>query len=189
MSKVAVVWSSPNTDGLTASAKDRFVNGLKLAGAETEEIHLNKKNIEHCRACGNGWGTCNKTGSCVVQDDFASVYKTLADADGIVWISAVYWSDMTECFKAFFDRLRRCDAAKNHFLAEKRCVLVACAGGTGRGTLECMTQFERGLNHMGMRVYDRISVVRYNKEYILPALEKAGETYAKTLETGFDMYY
>ena len=48
---------------------------------------------------------------------------------------------------------------------------------------------ERGLTHMGMRVYDRISVVRYNKEYLLPALEKAGETYAKTLETGFDMYY
>jgi len=40
-----------------------------------------------------------------------------------------------------------------------------------------------------MRVYDRISVVRYNKDYILPTLEKAGQTYAGTLETGFDMYY
>ena len=74
-------------------------------------------------------------------------------------------------------------------MADKRCVLVACAGGTGRGTLECLTQFERGLSHMGMRVYDRISVVRYNKDYILGALEEAGKTYAKTLETGFDMYY
>lgn len=64
---------------------------------------------------------------------------------------------MTECFKAFFDRLRRCDAAHNHVLAEKRCVLVACAGGTGRGTLECLTQMERGLTHMGMRVYSLIS--------------------------------
>lgn len=42
---------------------------------------------------------------------------------------------------------------------------------------------------MGMRVYDRIPVVRYNKDYILPMLENAGATYAKTLETGFDMYY
>jgi GTP-binding protein len=33
------------------------------------------------------------------------------------------------------------------------------------------------------------SVVRYNKDYILGALEAAGKTYAKTLETGFDMYY
>ncbi|MCR5108456.1 MAG: flavodoxin family protein [Lachnospiraceae bacterium] len=189
MKKVAVIWSSPNTDGLTASAKDQFLNGLKEAGAEAEEIHLNSKYLEHCRACGNGWGTCNKTGSCVIQDDFAGIYKTLSEADGIVWISAVYWSDMTEVFKAFFDRLRRCDAAHNHDLAEKRCVLIACAGGTGRGTLECLQQFEKGLTHMGMRVYVRISLVRYNKDYLLPTLSEAGKTYAKTLETGFDMYY
>ena len=189
MKKVAVIWSSPNTDGLTASAKNNFVDGLKKGGADVVEIHLNKKKIEHCRACGNGWGTCNKLGSCVIQDDFADIYKTLTEADGIVWVSAVYWSDMTECFKAFFDRLRRCEATINHSLANKRCVLMACAGGTGRGTLDCMQQFEKGLTHMGMRVYDRISVVRYNKDYILPALVNAGETYAKTLETGFDMYY
>ena len=32
MKKVAIVWSSPNTDGLTASAKDRIMNGLAEAG-------------------------------------------------------------------------------------------------------------------------------------------------------------
>ena len=96
---------------------------------------------------------------------------------------------MTECFKAFFDRLRRCDASHNRFLADKRCVLIACAGGTGRGTLECLTQLERGLTHMGMRAYDRIPVVRYNKDYMLPALYAAGKAYADRLENGFDMYY
>ena len=96
---------------------------------------------------------------------------------------------MTECFKVFFDRLRRCDAAHNHFLAAKRCILVACAGGTGRGTLECLTQLERGLTHIGMRVYDRIPVVRYNRDYDLPALVEAGKTYIDRLENGFDMYY
>ncbi len=189
MKKVVVIWSSPNTDGLTASAKDRVANGLRDYGAEVQEIHLNKKKLEHCRACGNGWGTCNKLGSCVIKDDFAEVYRALQEADGIVWVSAVYWSDMTECFKAFFDRLRRCDATKNHALAEKRCLLVACAGGTGRGTLECLTQLERGLTHMGMRVYDRIPVVRFNRDYMLPALYEAGKTYGECLENGFNMYY
>ena len=188
--KVAVVWSSPNTNGLTASAKEQFALGLRAAGVEVEDIHLNSKTIEHCWACGNGWGACSKTGACVIRDDdFAEIYQTVAEADGIAWISAVYWSDMTECFKAFFDRLRRCDAMHNHFLAGKRCVLVACAGGTGRGTLECLTKLERGLTHMGMRAYDRIPVVRYNREYMLPALYEAGKTYADRLENGFDMYY
>lgn len=189
MKKIAVIWSSPNKDGLTAAAKEQMMKGITVAGAQVTEIHLNSKDIGHCRACGNGWGTCNKTGSCVMGDDFEEIYQTLAEADGIVWISAVYWSDMTECFKAFFDRLRRCDATCNHYLAEKRCMLIACAGGTGRGTLECLTQLERGLTHMGMRAYDRIPVVRYNSGYILPALYEAGITYVKCLENGFDMYY
>ena len=187
--KVIVIWSSPNTNGLTASAKDQIIGGLTEAGALAEEIHLNRKKLEHCRACGNGWGTCRSEGRCVIRDDFSEIYQKLTEADGIVWISAVYWSDMTECFKACFDRLRRCDAAHNRFLAEKRCIIVACAGGTGRGTLECMTQMERGLTHMGMRLYDRIPVVRYNRDYILPVLHEAGKVYANRLETGFDMYY
>lgn len=189
MKKVVVLWSSPNTDGLTATAKNRFVDGLKESGADIEEIHLNKMNLEHCRACGNGWGSCRINGSCFIKDDFTSIYQDIAKADGIVWISAVYWSDMTECFKAFFDRLRRCDAIHNHYMSEKRCVLIACAGGTGRGTLDCLNQMEKGLTHMGMRAYDRIGVVRYNKDYMLPALQQAGKTYMECLENGFDMYY
>ena len=189
MKKVAIVWSSPNEEGLTAAAKNQIMNGLKVSTVQVDEIHLNRKKIEHCRACGNGWGTCRSKGSCVIRDEFADIYQILSEADGIVWISAVYWSDMTECFKMFFDRLRRCDAVFNHFLRDKRCILIACAGGTGRGTLECLQQMERGLTHMGMRAYDRIPVVRYNKDYILPALYEAGKTYAKCLENGFDMYY
>lgn len=187
--KVSLVWSSPNKEGLTNSAAMQFKKGLENAGVEVVEIHLNSKKIEHCKACGNGWGTCNKTGECLIKDDFSEIYQTLINSDGIVFVSAVYWSDMTECMKAFIDRLRRCEATKNHYLNEKRCVLVACAGGTGRGTLECLHQLEQALTHMGMRAYDRIPVVRYNSEYLLPALEKAGEVYADKLANGFNMYY
>ena len=48
--KAAIVWSSPNTDGLTASAKNQFMKGLTDAGGQVEEIHLNRRQIEHCRA-------------------------------------------------------------------------------------------------------------------------------------------
>ena len=81
MMNVAVIWSSPNTDGLTASAKDQFILGLTDAGTQVREIHLNRKRIEYCRACGNGWGTCNKKGTCVIQDDFVEVYQTLKEAE------------------------------------------------------------------------------------------------------------
>ena len=185
MKNVAIIWSSPNTDGLTASAKNMFVSGLTEKGIQVTDIHLNAKNIEHCKACGDGWGTCRNEGTCVIEDDFAEIFETLKKADGIVWITAVYWQDMTECFKAFFDRLRRCDAFSNRTLADKKSVLIACAGGSGRGTVECLVQMERGMNHMGMRTFDRIPVVRYNKEYMLPALQSAGKAFADCVENGF----
>ena len=189
MMKVAVIWSSPNLNGLTATAKNQFIAGLRRAGAEIEEIHLNKLHVEHCQACGDGWGSCRKTGVCWKKDDFSSIYQKLISADGIAVISAVYWHDLTECMKAFFDRLRRCETAHNHFLAGKRCILIACAGGTGLGAVECLHNMEETLKHMGMRGYDRIPVIRYNKDYMLPALEKAGEIYAHRLADGFDMQY
>ena len=48
---------------------------------------------------------------------------------------------------------------------------------------------EEALKHMGMRAYDRIPVIRYNRDYMLPALEQAGEVYVERLKDGFDMRY
>lgn len=67
LKRVAIVWSSPNTDGLTAEAKNQMMNGLTEAGIQVEEIHLNRKKLEHCRACGNGWGTCRTKGNCIIK--------------------------------------------------------------------------------------------------------------------------
>ena len=187
--KIAVIWSSANEDGLTAAAKNRFINGMKKTEAEVTEIHLNAKRLEHCRACGNGWGSCRFRGSCVIQDDFSSIYQKVFEADGIVWISAVYWHDITECMKAFMDRLRRCETGHNGFLEGKRCFLIACAGGTGLGAVECLHNMEESIKHMGMRAYDRIPVIRFNSDYILPALEQAGEVYSERVKNGFDMRY
>ncbi len=184
--KISVIWSSPNTDGLTASAKNAFVSGIGRHGTEVEEVHLNTRNIAHCRACGNGWGTCLSKGDCVLEDDFAAIYRSLRHADGIVLVTAVYWHDVTECMKAFLDRLRRCETAHNGSLAGKKCFLVACAGGSGLGAIECLHAMEETIKHMHMQACDRIPVVRFNRDYMLPALESAGTCFAGYLETEFD---
>lgn len=187
--KVTVIWSSPNPDGLTAAAKESLLRGLAEKNAEMEEFCLNQMSLKHCAACGNGWGSCREEGKCALKDDFEGIYESLVHSDGFIFVSAVYWSDMTEAMKAFVDRLRRCEAVHNHFLQGKRGLLVACAGGTGNGTLECLEQMEKALRHMSMRAYDRLPVTRFNRDYMLPALEKAGSLYADRLVTGFDMYY
>ena len=60
---------------------------------------------------------------------------------------------------------------------------------SGTGDARTPRSARRGLTRMGMRAYDRIPVVRYNRDYMLPALCEAGRTYADRLENGFNMYY
>lgn len=187
--KLLLIWASPNKDGLTAQSKNQILNGICAASAEAETIHLNHCNIEHCRACGDGWGLCRAQGNCVIQDDFSQLYDKCAKADGIIFVTPVYWHDMAECLKNFLDRLRRCEtqsrsfAERNQRLRDKYCLLVACAGGTGRGAIQCLHQMEETINHIGMIAVDRLPVIQFNRDYMLPALSGAGQKFADNLQS------
>jgi len=175
---ILVVWSSPNEHGLTAAAKDKVVEGITAAGMEAEVIHLNEKHIAACTICGNGWGTCLSDGACVQKDDFQEIYDAFRRADGIVLVTPVYWSDLSENLKALLDRMRRCEPFHNRYLRGKTCMLVACAGGSGNGTIACLSHMETTMNHMGVRALDRIPVTRFSREYMLPAIAEAGRQFA-----------
>jgi len=177
--KIEVIWSSPNTDGLTAAAAEQVCEGIREAGGEAVSVQLNRCEVAHCRACGNGWGRCSSEGCCVIEDDFAALYDALQVADAVVWVTAVYWHEMTEAMKAMMDRLRRCETAHNHALKGKKCLMVACAGGSGRGAISCLYQMEEAMNHMGMVPVDRLPVTRANRAYMLPALKAAGRAFAE----------
>lgn len=66
---------------------------------------------------------------------------------------------------------------------------IACAGGTGLGAIECLHNMEECIKHMGMRAYDRILVICFNKDYMLPALEAAGKLYGERSPDRFDIQY
>ena len=151
---------------------------IKYFSKENEEVYIVEHDFVNDR---NGRVIYSKN----KNDDFAEIYQKLQEADGIIFVSAVYWHDMTECMKVFVDRLRRCETGHNHFLKDKRVLLVACAGGTGNGAIECLHQMEEACRHMGMRAYDRIPVIRFNQDYMLPALEMAGKLYGERLPDKF----
>ena len=179
---ILVLWASPNLEGLTAQAKDRVLQGIAQTGAATETIHLNTCNLQRCLTCDNGWGTCRSKGSCIIADDFASIYEAMVRAEGLVFVTPVYWHDLAESLKSFLDRLRRCEAAHNHYLKDKKSMLVACAGGSGNGAIKCLLNLEETLKHMAMKPVERIPVIQLNKSYMLPALEGAGKAFAELIK-------
>ena len=106
--KTLIVLGSTNPDGRTAKAAGALARGIANAGGTSESVFLTKMNIERCRQCDSGgWGTCRSDGSCVIEDDFASLVDKIKSCDAVAFATPVYFSDLSESMKSFLDRLRR----------------------------------------------------------------------------------
>jgi NAD(P)H-dependent FMN reductase len=97
-----------------------------------------------------------------------------SQAEGYVFVTPVYFGEPSESFKAFFDRLRRCEATKKNgqksILADKPTVCVAAAGGSGNGTLSCLTQMDRLVRQLGSTPFDFVPVTQRSREYQLETI-------------------
>ncbi len=174
--KILALQASPNLDGLTASMAQQALAGAQGAGAETELLHLCQLNLASCRACENGWGQCRQEGRCVIDDDLEQVREKMAAADALVLSTPVYFGDVAEVLKAFFDRLRRCQFAgpEETRMSGKYILGIAAAGGSGGGGPTCLVSMERYYAHMGLRAFDQLIVTRRSRDYMLEAAHRAG---------------
>lgn len=170
--KITIFTSSPNKDGLTAACGKAAEQGAIEGGAEVVCIDLNAVAVGRCNACGNAWGTCRNSHACQVQDDFQQIHKDIADSDAYVLVTPVYWGEMSESAKSFFDRLRRCEALRKEesLMYGKLAVAVAAAGGSGNGTISSLESMERLLKHIGANIFDLISVTQKSRSYKMDTL-------------------
>ena len=175
--KVIVVMGSRNPEGQTARAAGALVEGLTGAGGEAETAFLPEMNIERCRQCDErGWGTCRSEGTCVIEDDFASLVERIVATDAAVFANPVYFADLSESMRAFLDRLRRItrhDSAKER-IAGKPAVGICVAGGGGGGAPEAALRLERTLAITGFDVVDMVPVRRQNLEMKQDVLRTTG---------------
>ena len=188
--KLLIISGTPNDDGLCHSLIRTALEAAKARGAETKIISL--KSISACHMCGkDGWGSCRIKHFCNFGEDdgFNSYQDEVHWADGFVFITPVYFGDISESMKAFIDKLRRCQAPKTwknsqekSFFNGKSSILVASAGGGGGGIPSTFVQLERAISHMGGSGYpydeewgffDYIAVNRWNQNYKRDALHSA----------------
>ena len=183
---IFIISSSPNKDGLTAACANAAIEGVRAAGVDIEEIRLNDHHVDKCHACNDGWGTCLKEHCCQELDDFQNLHARLAQAEGIVLVTPVYWGEMSESAKAFTDRLRRCEATREpgqSILFKKPVIAVAAAGGSGGGMISCLASMERWIQHVQARTFDLIPVNRWSREYKLIAIRAAGLAMANEIKS------
>lgn len=156
----------PNKIGLTFSCVEECEKELRRLGKQVEHICINKKNIKKCLACGKrGWGICLEEYKCIQKDDFNEIYEYMSDFDSYIFITPVYFWEMSESAKTFFDRLKRCDAFNDGSkIKGKKIVCIACAGGSGNGTEETLKSFDILDHFLKTQMIGRIPVTKFTFE-------------------------
>lgn len=99
--KILVLSASPRRGGNSDTLCDRFIDGAKEAGHETEKIVLRDKKIGYCLGC----GACSERGeACPQKDDMAELLDKMIGADTIVMATPVYFYTMDAQMKTLIDR-------------------------------------------------------------------------------------
>ena len=133
----------PNKKGLTFACVDECINELDKKNIQSKHICMNYKNIKKCMACGKrGWGICLEEHKCIIDDDFNEIYNIMKEYDEYIFVTPVYFWEMSESAKTFFDRLKRCDAFNDNskikgkkFISKVRAELLIWMAETVRDTL------------------------------------------------------
>lgn len=161
----------PNKKGLTMSCVEVCESKLKELGYDYEHICMNKKQINKCYACGpRGWGKCLDNHECIQKDEFNSIYKQMDNYDVYIFITPVYFHEMSESAKTFFDRLKRCDSFNDDSkIKGKKIICIACAGGSGSGTEETLNSFDTLNYFLRTNMVGRIPITKFsfNKQKLL----------------------
>ena len=101
MAKVILLNGSAHQNGCTATALKEMITVFETEGIETELIQVGNKNIRGCIACNR----CQELGKCVFDDLVNEVAPKLAEADGLVIGSPVYYGSPNGNILSFMDRL------------------------------------------------------------------------------------
>lgn len=99
--KVLVINGSPHLHGCTDRALREVEQTLKDNGVEVERVEIGNKDIRGCIGC----NFCRSHGRCVFDDAVNLTAPKLAEADGVIVGSPVYYAGCNGQALAFMDRL------------------------------------------------------------------------------------
>ncbi len=181
---IAILWASPNDNGLTAACVEAAKTGVAQAGFTFEAYKLTELGLRACQQCGTGWGPCRNENECILLDGFAKVHHAVRRAQGLIVVTPVYWGEMAESAKNVLDRMRRCETMTQDGspLYGMPMLAVAAAGGSGNGTLSTLAQMERFAQHVGLRLVDAIPAKRVSRDYQLQAIADGAKALCEMAE-------
>lgn len=101
MSNVLVITTSLRAKSNTDILAERLIAGAKDAGHNVENISLKGKTIKPCFGC----AACQETQKCVQTDDAIEIAAKVKEADTLVFVTPIYFYEMSGQMKTLLDRM------------------------------------------------------------------------------------
>ena len=134
--KVLLVNGSPNKEGCTYMALCECAKAIEESGGETEIIHVGKGPVYGCQACHG----CHKIGKCVFDDDICNTLsEKMAEADGIIIGSPVYYASINGTLSALLDRVFFSSGAKLRH--KPAAAVVSCRRGGASAAFDRLNKY------------------------------------------------
>ena len=101
MSRVLVITTSLRARSNSDRLAERLIRGASEAGHEVGHISLKDKTIGFCRGC----FACQETQRCIIRDDAVEIAERVKEADTLVFVTPIYYYEMSGQMKTLLDRL------------------------------------------------------------------------------------
>jgi multimeric flavodoxin WrbA len=131
--RVTTILGSPRQKGNTAKVLSWFEDEIKAQGHEIDRINLADYEVKGCLGCGGCQKKTDEPG-CLQKDDALTIFKSMMNADAVVYSSPLYCWGFASQIKALIDR-HICmvkgygtSAYKSFIDGKPTALLVTCAG-------------------------------------------------------------
>ncbi len=133
--KVMLLNGSPRGEKCTYTALSVIAKKLNTYGIETEIFNVGAKPISGCVAC----GTCVANGKCFMDDGVNEFVAKMAEADGLIVGSPVYYASASGQITSFLDRAFYSGSSK--MTGKPAAAIVSCRRGGASAAFDQLNKY------------------------------------------------
>ena len=101
MKNIIIISSSFRNKSNSELLAQQALQGALDAGNRAELITLKNKEIRFCKGC----LACQRTMKCVIKDDVNEILEKIKSADTVVFVTPIYYYELSGQLKTLLDRL------------------------------------------------------------------------------------
>ena len=152
MRKVLLINGSPHEFGCTYTALKEMADTLEKEGVTAEILHIGKKPVPACIACGK----CRELGECVYGDLVNETLKRIGEFDGLVFGSPVYYSGPSGQICSFLDRLFY--SSRGRMAGKLGAAVVSCRRGGASASFDRLNKYFgiSGMHVVGSQYWNQV---------------------------------